>query len=69
MHIPWNDLQIFLAVADAGSLSAVAKILRVTQPTVSRRIAELEESMGEQLFVRTVDGASPTSFFRPRFPA
>ncbi len=62
MHIPWNDLQLFLAVADAGSLSAAAKRMRVTQPTVSRRIAELEEEVGEQLFVRTVDGATPTSF-------
>ena len=62
MHIPWHDLQVFLAVAEAGSLSAAAKRLRVTQPTVSRRIAELEASVGEALFVRTVDGAAPTSF-------
>jgi DNA-binding transcriptional LysR family regulator len=62
MHIPWDDLQVFLAVAEAGSLSAAAKKLRVTQPTVSRRIAELESSVGEALFVRTVDGAAPTSF-------
>ena len=62
MHIPWHDLQVFLAVAEAGSLSAASKRLRVTQPTVSRRIAELEASVGEALFVRTVDGAAPTSF-------
>lgn len=62
MHIAWNDLQILIAVADAGSLSAASKRLRVTQPTVSRRIAELEAAVGEPLFVRTVSGATPTAF-------
>ncbi len=61
-HIPWDDLQLFLAVAEAGSLSAAAKRLRVTQPTVSRRIAELEARVGEPLFVRSVDGAALTAF-------
>jgi DNA-binding transcriptional LysR family regulator len=62
MHIPWDDLRLFLAVADAGSLSAASKRLGVTQPTVSRRLAELEATVGEALFVRAVDGATPTSF-------
>ena len=62
MHIPWADLQLFLAVAEAGSLSRASKRLRVTQPTVSRRIAELEARVGEPLFVRTVLGATPTSY-------
>ncbi len=46
MHVEWNDLQVLIAVADAGSLSAAAKRLRVTQPTVSRRLAELEAAVG-----------------------
>jgi DNA-binding transcriptional LysR family regulator len=62
MHIPWNDLQLFLTVAETGSLSAAAKRLRITQPTVSRRLAELESTLGEPLFVRSVDGAALTSF-------
>ncbi len=62
MHIPWGDLELILAVADAGSLSAAAKTLRVTQPTISRRLAELEGEVGEPLFTRTVDGTSLTSF-------
>ena len=61
-HIPWDDLQVFLAVAEAGSLSAAAKRLRITQPTASRRIAELESKMGEPLFVRSVEGVAITSF-------
>jgi len=61
MHIPWADAQLFLAVAETGSLSAAAKRLRVTQPTVSRRLQELEETIGEPLFVRSVEGAALTS--------
>jgi DNA-binding transcriptional LysR family regulator len=62
VDISWDDARLFLAVADAGSLSAAAKKLRVAQPTVSRRLAELEASLGEPLFVRSVEGATPTSF-------
>jgi DNA-binding transcriptional LysR family regulator len=62
MHIPWDDVHVFLAVAEAGSLSAAARRLRMTQPTVSRRIAELEATVGEPLFVRAIGGASLTSF-------
>lgn len=62
MHIEWNDLQVLIAVADAGSISGASKRLQVTQPTVSRRIAELEAVVGEPLFVRTVSGATPTAF-------
>ncbi len=62
MHIPWGEVELFLAIAEAGSLSAAAKALRVTQPTVSRRLAELEGELGEPLFVRTVDGTTLTPF-------
>jgi DNA-binding transcriptional LysR family regulator len=61
-HIPWDDLQVFLAVAEAGSLSGAAKRLRVTQPTVSRRVAELEGRLGEPLFVRSAEGVAITDF-------
>lgn len=62
MDIPWDDVRLFLAIADGGSLSAAARRLRVAQPTVSRRLAELESLLGEPLFVRGVEGATPTSF-------
>ena len=62
MHIPWSDVQLVLAIADTGSLSAAARKLAVTQPTISRRLAELEATFGEPLFVREVHGATPTSF-------
>lgn len=62
MDISWNDMQLFLAVAETQSLSAAARRLRVAQPTVSRRLADLEAQLGEALFVRSVEGAALTSF-------
>ena len=62
MHTSWSDVELFLAVAESGSLSAASKRLRVTQPTVSRRLAELEAELGEPLFLRGVEGARLTSF-------
>ena len=53
---------MLLAVAEAGSLSGAAKVLEVTQPTVSRQLAELEARLGEPLFTRAVDGAKLTPF-------
>jgi DNA-binding transcriptional LysR family regulator len=62
VHIPWGDVELFLAIADAGSLSGAAQALRVTQPTVSRRLAELEANLGEALFTRGVEGTRLTAF-------
>jgi DNA-binding transcriptional LysR family regulator len=62
MDIPWDDLRIFLAVAEARSLSAAARRLRIAQPTVSRRVAELEAQLGEPLFTRGVEGAALTPY-------
>jgi DNA-binding transcriptional LysR family regulator len=62
MHIPWSDVELLLAIAETGSLSGAARALRTTQPTVSRRLADLEAELGEPLFQRTVAGAAPTSF-------
>lgn len=61
MHVSWADAQLFLAVAETGSLSAAAKQLRVTQPTVSRRLQDLERAIGEPLFVRSVEGTTLTN--------
>ena len=58
MDLQWNDLRIFLAVADAGSLSGAARRLKLSQPTLSRRIAEMEYALGEPLFVRKNQGIS-----------
>ncbi len=47
-----RHLKIFTAVADAGGMSAAAKKLHVSQPTVSQAIAELEKNYGVKLFER-----------------
>lgn len=58
--LDWTALRDFLAVAEAGSLSAAAKRLRVSQPTVSRRIAALETDLEARLFNRTPRGLELT---------
>jgi DNA-binding transcriptional LysR family regulator len=54
--LDWSTLRDFLAVAKTGSLSRAAQQLKVSQPTLSRRIAALEEQLGTRLFVRTPRG-------------
>ena len=61
MDVAWDDLRIFLAVAEAGSVSGAARQLRLGQPTISRRLAGMEQAMGSRLFARTVAGATLTS--------
>jgi DNA-binding transcriptional LysR family regulator len=48
----WNLVRAFLATADAGSLSAAARDLNLTQPTLSRQVSALEASLGVLLFDR-----------------
>ena len=45
-------LRIFMAVAEKGSFTLAAKALGVSQPAVSQNIAELEKSLGAELFLR-----------------
>jgi DNA-binding transcriptional LysR family regulator len=62
MNIPWEDIQLFLAVAEERSMTGAARRLGVAQPTVSRRLAALEARVGEPLFQRSIEGVSLTSF-------
>ena len=52
----WDDLRYFLAIARTGSLTAAARDLHVSQPTVSRRLASIEQPLGVTLFDRTQRG-------------
>lgn len=61
MNIPWDDVHLFLAIAETGSVSSAAKRLQLGQPTVSRRLAQLEYLLGYPLFRRQPSGASLTS--------
>lgn len=48
----WNQARAFLATAEEGSLSAAARALGQTQPTLGRQIAALEQELGVALFER-----------------
>ncbi len=54
--LDWSDFKIFLAIARSGTLSGAARLLKVDQSTVSRRLVALEASAGARLFDRTPGG-------------
>lgn len=59
-----RDLELlgtFLEIYRAGSITAAATSLGLSQPSVSERLARLEEQLGEALFVRSTRGVSPTA--------
>jgi DNA-binding transcriptional LysR family regulator len=58
--LDWEDQRAFLAVLDTGSLSAAARALGLTQPTVRHRVEALEHAIGQPLFARGVNGLVPT---------
>lgn len=60
----WNLYRYFLAVIECGSLSAAARRLVTTQPTVSRQIARLENALDTKLFTRSPEGLIPTDAAR-----
>lgn len=56
----WDDLKVFVAAAQTGSFGAAARKLQTTQPTVTRRIDDLESRLGARLFDRGLRGVSLT---------
>jgi DNA-binding transcriptional LysR family regulator len=59
--VNWDDLRYFIVAADTGSLNQAATRLGVTQPTLSRRIDNLEYSLGAKLFQRQPNGIALTA--------
>ncbi len=57
----WNQLKAFLETAETGSLSAAARKLGLTQPTLSRQVAAIERQMGVTLFERVGKSMALTS--------
>ncbi|WP_042695362.1 LysR family transcriptional regulator [Azospirillum sp. B506] len=51
-ELDWEDIRAFLATARSGSLTAAAQRLRLSQPTLGRRLKRLEEALGGPLFDR-----------------
>lgn len=60
MEPNWEWYRTFLGVLDEGSLSAAARELGLTQPTVGRHIDALETALGVKLFTRSQEGYAAT---------
>ena len=56
------------AVARAGSFSAAARERQVSQPSLSKGIAQLERALGGKLYARSTQGVSPTPFGEQMLP-
>jgi len=59
-NIGWELYRSFLGVLKEGSLSGAARALGITQPTVGRHVAALEQALGIVLFTRSPGGLMPT---------
>lgn len=57
-----RTLRYFLAVVQEGNITNAAKRLHVTQPTLSRQLADLEKELGRQLYARGHAGIVPTEY-------
>jgi DNA-binding transcriptional LysR family regulator len=64
----WSHYRAFLAIMREGSLSGAARELGLTQPTLGRQVAELEQSLGTALFIRSPRGLVPTDAARDISP-
>lgn len=56
----WDLYRSFLAVASEGSLSAAARMLGMTQPSLGRHVRQLEATLGVALFTRSPQGLALT---------
>ena len=68
-RLDWALVRSYLAVMDAGSVSAAARATQGHQPTISRHLAELEAQLGVALFERTGRGVRPTAAGLEALPA
>ncbi|WP_080420933.1 LysR family transcriptional regulator [Burkholderia ubonensis] len=55
-----SQLKAFVTIAETGSLASAAALLHRTQPAISKTLRELEESLGLQLFNRSISGMTLT---------
>jgi DNA-binding transcriptional LysR family regulator len=52
INFDWNRVRAFLITAEEGSLTAAARALGTTQPTLGRQVSALEDELGAVLFDR-----------------
>jgi molybdate transport repressor ModE-like protein len=62
----WDDLRLFAAITAEGSLSAAARRLKLSQPTMGRRLQALEEQMGAKLLERMGGGPGGQYVLTPK---
>lgn len=60
--LQWDDLRLFLAVAQEGGLSPAARITKSSPATLARRMRALEISLGQDLFIRHDRGYTLTAY-------
>lgn len=60
IQFDWNQARAFLVTAEEGTLSAAARALGRTQPTLGRQVTALEHTLGAQLFDRIGTGLTLT---------
>src|ERR1700729_3183648 len=58
--LDWNDLRYILYLSRTGRIASTAKMLRVNETTVARRIAHVERLLGARLFERSAGVLVPT---------
>src|SRR5262249_36552909 len=59
-----QDLHILMAVVQAGSMGKAARRLNISQPNISKAIADLERALGVRLLDRHRQGIEPTEYGR-----
>ena len=67
--LDWSQVQIFLGLAEAGSLSRAVGRLGQSQPTLSRQLTALEAALGQSLFERHTRGLTLTAAGQALLPA
>ena len=63
-HVKLRHLHVLITVIESGSMGKAAAALAVSQPVVSKSIAELEEAVGQRLLDRSKQGVTPTIYGR-----
>jgi len=63
-RVKLRDLHVLLAVAETRSMAKAAARLAISQPVVSKTIANLEHALGVRLLDRTSQGVEPTAYGR-----
>ena len=56
LRFDWNRARAFLVTVEEGSLSAAARALGMSQPTLGRQVSALEQELGIALFERNGQG-------------